>query len=311
MGNDVCCKVTGIGTVKLKMHDGVIRTLSNVKFVPDLKRNPISLGVLDASGFCYKAQNGTLKVTKGSLVVMKGEKKNGLYLLNSVAVTSSAAISSPKIDYKTSLWHRRLAHVNEKGLMELSKQGLLCGDKLEKLSFCEHYVYGKMSIVKFNVENQTGKKLKKLRTDNGLEYLCSEFDSYCKNEGVVRHKTFWAEATHTAVYLINKTPSSAIEFKTPLEKWTGHPVDYDGVKGYKFWNPATRKCIISRDVVFKEDEFVGVQSSVESTGSSSTEVGYNLVRDRTKRISKPTQRYGFADIVAYALQVVEEITEES
>ncbi|TXG50911.1 hypothetical protein EZV62_023435 [Acer yangbiense] len=164
---------------------------------------------------------------------------------------------------------------------------------------------------------------------------------YCKNEGVVRHKTvrktpqqnglaermnktivervrsmlscanlsvkFWAEATHTAVYLINRTPS---QFNTPLEKRTCHLANYDGVKGYKFWNPATRKCIISKDVVFKEDEFVGVQSGVESAGSSSNEIGYNLVRDRTKRISKPTQRYGFADIVAYALQAAEEIIEE-
>ena len=66
-------------------------------------------------------------------------------------MTCSAAVSSPKIDDKTSLWHRRLAHVSEKSLMELSKQGLMCGDKLEKLSFCEHCVYGKMSKVKFNV----------------------------------------------------------------------------------------------------------------------------------------------------------------
>ena len=30
----------------------------------------------------------------------------------------------------------------------------------------------------------------------------------------------------------------------------------DGVKGYKFWCPTLRKCIISRDVIFHEDEMV-------------------------------------------------------
>ncbi|TXG59999.1 hypothetical protein EZV62_014572 [Acer yangbiense] len=295
MGNDSCCTVTRIGIVKLKMHDGVIKTLSNVRFVPDLKRNLISLGVLDASGFCYKAQNGTLKVTKGSLVVMKAEKKNGLYLLNGVAVTGSVAISSPIIDDKTSLWHRRLAHVSEKGLIELSEQGLLCGDKLKNMSFYEHYVYGKMSRVKFNVGVVRHKTVRKTPQQNGLAERMNKtiLESVrsmlsCANLSV----KLWAEATHTVIYLINRTLFST-EFKTPLEKWTNHPVDYEGVKGYKFWNPTTRKCIISRDVVFKEDELVG----------------YNLVRDRTKRISKPTQRYGFADTVAYALQVVEEITE--
>ncbi|TXG74350.1 hypothetical protein EZV62_002929 [Acer yangbiense] len=45
------------------------------------------------------------------------------------------------------LWHKRLG---ERGLQELQKQGLLCRDKLEKLDFCEHYVYGKATRVKFS-----------------------------------------------------------------------------------------------------------------------------------------------------------------
>jgi len=37
MGNNVQCNVSGIGTVKIKTHDGVVRTLSNVCHVPNLK----------------------------------------------------------------------------------------------------------------------------------------------------------------------------------------------------------------------------------------------------------------------------------
>ncbi|KAG8480916.1 hypothetical protein CXB51_025719 [Gossypium anomalum] len=36
MGNDSSSKVIGIGTVKIKMHNGTIRTLSDVRYVPDL-----------------------------------------------------------------------------------------------------------------------------------------------------------------------------------------------------------------------------------------------------------------------------------
>ncbi|TXG72438.1 hypothetical protein EZV62_001017 [Acer yangbiense] len=166
MGNDACCKVTGIGSVKLKLHDGMVKTLTDVRYIPDLKRNLISLGVLDSNGYCYKAQNGVLKVMKGSMVVMKAEKRNGLYLLDGVAIIGTAAVAAPKILDKTTLWHRRLTHVSEKGLMELSKQGLLCGDKLDKLSFCDHCVYGKMIKVKFNVAKHC--------TQSILDYIHSD-----------------------------------------------------------------------------------------------------------------------------------------
>lgn len=39
------------------------------------------------------------------------------------------------------------------------------------------------------VENQTGKKLKCLRTDNGLEFLNDKFASLCKSAGINRHLT--------------------------------------------------------------------------------------------------------------------------
>ena len=51
MSNDSTCKMTGIGSVQIKMFDGVIRKLNDVRYVPDLKKNLISLGVLDASGY--------------------------------------------------------------------------------------------------------------------------------------------------------------------------------------------------------------------------------------------------------------------
>ena len=72
MGNNAQCKVTGIGTVKIKTHDGVVRTLSNVRHVPDLKRNLISLGTLESKGCKHSAEGGVLKVSKGSRILLKG-----------------------------------------------------------------------------------------------------------------------------------------------------------------------------------------------------------------------------------------------
>ena len=39
------------------------------------------------------------------------------------------------------------------------------------------------------VENQTEKKVKKLRTNNGMELCSDQNNSYCKSEGIVRHYT--------------------------------------------------------------------------------------------------------------------------
>ena len=178
------------------------------------------------------------------------------------------------------------------------------------------------------MENQTGKKIKRLRTDNGLEFCNTEFDKFCAKYGIARHKTvrytpqqnglaermnrtllervrcmltnaglskaFWGEAVVTAAYLINRSPSSAIGFMTPEQKWSGSTPKYDhlrvfgcpafvhikqgklepralkgifigypeGVKGYKVWctdlNP--HKSIISRDVTFNESTLLETNS---------------------------------------------------
>lgn len=103
------------------------------------------------------------------------------------------------------------------------------------------------------------KKIKCLRTDNGLEFCNLQFDNYCKESGIKRHRTctytpqqngvsermnitimdkvrcmlaesgldqsFWAEAASTTVYLINRSPNSSIEFKLLEEVWSGSKPD--------------------------------------------------------------------------------------
>jgi len=43
MGNDHALEVAGIGTVKIKMHDGIVRTIQGVRHVKDLKKNLLSI----------------------------------------------------------------------------------------------------------------------------------------------------------------------------------------------------------------------------------------------------------------------------
>ena len=72
MGNNTLCKIAGIGTVRIKMFDGVVRTRGEVRRVSDLKRNLISLSTLDAKGYKYSGESGVVKVSKSALAMMKG-----------------------------------------------------------------------------------------------------------------------------------------------------------------------------------------------------------------------------------------------
>ncbi|KAL0284007.1 UNVERIFIED_CONTAM: putative mitochondrial protein [Sesamum angustifolium] len=101
-------------------------------------------------------------------------------------------------------------------------------------------------------------------------------------------KAFWAEAVYTAVYLLNRCPTKAVQNMTPIEAWSGkkpsakhlrvfgsicyvhiptekrHNLEEKtekGIflgystqsKGYRIYNLKTKKLIISRDVEFDED----------------------------------------------------------
>ena len=96
MNNNVSCKVTRIGNIKIKMFDGVVRTLCDVRHVPDLRKNLISLGTLDYNKFSYKSTSGIMKENKGVMTVMKGQKlaRNIYKLLGTTIVGGVATVES-------------------------------------------------------------------------------------------------------------------------------------------------------------------------------------------------------------------------
>jgi hypothetical protein len=53
------------------MFNGTVRELVDVRYVPEIKSNLISLGVLESCGYKYTCQGGALTLSKGSLVLMK------------------------------------------------------------------------------------------------------------------------------------------------------------------------------------------------------------------------------------------------
>ncbi|KAK3009710.1 hypothetical protein RJ639_013759 [Escallonia herrerae] len=352
VGNGYRCSIVGKGKVKIKLSNGGTLVLKDVRHIPELQKNLISVSGLDREGYFVAFGEKQWKVIKGSMVVARENQK-------------------------TTLWHHRLGHLSESGMKILHSKNALPGMKNIQLDFCEGCVYGKQKRVSFRrdgkekkierlelvhtdvcgpttvkslrddasrktwiyaikqksdvyhtfkkwkalVENETGNKVKCLKSDNGGEYRNGGFQEYCSNNGIRLIRTvkrtpqendlaermnrtimerarcmrihadlplqFWAAAVDTAVYLINRSPASALHGGIPEEEWLGKPVNYSFLKvfgciayahidkeerkkldsksqkcvfigyggdeyGYCLWDYEHNKIIRSRDVIFDE-----------------------------------------------------------
>lgn len=103
MGNNTMCGVIGYGNVRLRLHDMTILEIKQVRHVPDLKRNLILLGMFDQMGYIVKVESGNLRVINGSTTVMKGTRKNGVYVLDSEVIAGESKVSVNSNINKTKL----------------------------------------------------------------------------------------------------------------------------------------------------------------------------------------------------------------
>lgn len=72
MANSSTSQVTGIGSIKIRTHDGRFYTLNEVRHVPSIEKNLISVSLLDSRGFKYSGGDGVVKIYQGSDVILKG-----------------------------------------------------------------------------------------------------------------------------------------------------------------------------------------------------------------------------------------------
>ena len=80
LGNNKACKVHGIGTIRPRMFDNREMLLQDVRYVPELKRNLISISMFDFIGYTTKVENGMMKVSTRASIIAKGRRSNGLYI---------------------------------------------------------------------------------------------------------------------------------------------------------------------------------------------------------------------------------------
>ncbi|KAK3039079.1 hypothetical protein RJ639_028530 [Escallonia herrerae] len=175
MGNDAVCEVMGISTIKIKMVNGIVRTLGDVRKV----------------------------------------------------------------------WVYFMKHKSE--------------------------VFNVLKQWKARVENQTGKKLKYFRSDNGMEYKDEEFLQFCKDKGIIRH--------------FSNEERSKLDPKSKECIFLGHE---EGVKGYKLWDLVVKKWVISRDLIFNEAQMLDKDATSSERQGHTVEI--ELHEQRTKSTDESTDR---------------------
>ena len=197
-------------------------------------------------------------------------------------------------------------------------------------------IYEKFSKM---VKTQFSKEIKILRSDNAREYTDKKFQEYLRQNGTLsqyscpgtsqqngraerKHRqilnsvrslllsaklpeSLWGEAALTAVYTINRTPSSVLSNHSPYERLHGTPPNYSNLrvfgsscfvllhphernklqprshlccflgysiehKGYRCYDPISKRLRISRHVVFWEHKPFTTLSSLNITPQTTT-----------------------------------------
>ncbi|CAL5376159.1 unnamed protein product [Camellia sinensis] len=148
MGNSSYSKIVGIGDISIQTNIGHKLVLKYVRHVPDLRLNLISRSALDRQGYTSTFRNGRWKLIGGALTIAREEMSSTLYKTQTKICLGSLNAAEDK--ESPDLWHRRLAHMSEKGLHLLAKQSRIPLSKESVLNPCDHCLYGKQHRVSFS-----------------------------------------------------------------------------------------------------------------------------------------------------------------
>ncbi|CAN0906841.1 Retrovirus-related Pol polyprotein from transposon TNT 1-94 [Linum grandiflorum] len=147
IGNDNLSKVISKGDVYLETMDGARLLLRDVRHVPDMRLNLISVDKLDGEGYFHTFNNGQWKLTKGALVVARGKKESKLYVMETKI--SLEATNSMEIVDTVALWHKCLGHMSEKSMVKLARKKTILGLDQVHLERCIDCLAGKQNRVAF------------------------------------------------------------------------------------------------------------------------------------------------------------------
>eukprot|EP00253_Pinus_taeda_P011167 PITA_11167 len=214
-------KPSGPGTIRLKLPGLSDFLLDHVLYLPQLKRNLLSLVHIGQQGQSIHMFDGKLEVRKSSdhSLVMRGIEEERLLKLQG---TSAHAQHFSYISHheegtlpSSLLWHARFGHLNYESLRLLKKNGVAGLPTIpRKLKQCDACILGKYSKQCFHdSHSRAHRKLELIHSDlrgpmhvpsaNGNKYIMTFMDDYTR--------MCW-------VYLLKKKSDAFLTFKN-FHKW--------------------------------------------------------------------------------------------
>ncbi|GJW54700.1 retrotransposon protein, putative, ty1-copia subclass [Tanacetum coccineum] len=253
VGNSVRAQVEAIRSYDLVLFNGLVICLDNCHYAPSITRGLVLVHRLVENRFVQCFTDFGILVSKNNVHYFNAIPSNGIYEIDMhdlvPNVNSIYNVSTKRAKHNldsTYLWHCLLAHIN------------MCQDK----------VFETFKVFKNEVENQLGKTIKALQSDQGGEYISQEFKDFLKACGIVQQLTppytpqhndvserrnhtlldmvrsmmnlttlslsFWDYALESATRILNMVPTKKVD-KTPYELWYGKVpnLSYLKVWGYE------------------------------------------------------------------------------
>ncbi|CAN6693582.1 unnamed protein product [Malus baccata var. baccata] len=146
MPTGVLVNVAGMGSLEIDTNKGK-KYIREVMHLPGLKENLLSVGQMDEHGYYLVFGGGLCSVFDGpsldNLVIKVKKKENRCYPLS--LLQDNRLVLKASIDHSTRTWHRRLGHLNFRGLKQLSEKNMVHGlPYLEEIKdVCQGCQFGK------------------------------------------------------------------------------------------------------------------------------------------------------------------------
>ena len=210
LGNGEYVSVMAVGLVELCFNNKTL-CLSDCLFVPDFKRNLVSVSCLVEHGLTVQF-NSSVSIKSNNAFICSGLLINGLYFLTPMSYSINAIENTDdeqfplskkrKVSNETYMWHLRLGHISSSRIHGLVKSGILNSLIFEPIPVCESCLEGKMTKRPFKAKgNRATIQLELVHTDvcglmsvqarGGYEYFITFTDDYSRYGYVylMRHKS--------------------------------------------------------------------------------------------------------------------------
>uniref|UniRef100_A0A2N9GJX2 Integrase catalytic domain-containing protein n=1 Tax=Fagus sylvatica TaxID=28930 RepID=A0A2N9GJX2_FAGSY len=297
-------------------HTGSVSTptlsLSDTYLIPNLTLNLISVGQLCELGYdlWFGSSGCRVQDPRTNQVLGTGRRVGRMFELTSLHLPSTptpppSQVAHTASVFPLSLWHLRLGHVSVQKLRSLVSSGFLGQVKHDSVD-CVSCQLAKQPALSFNNSDSSshasfdlihsdiwgpsptatvGTSQQNGRAERKHRHILDSVRAFLISASCPER--FWGEAALTAVYTINRLPSSALQNMTPFECLYGTPASYSSLrvfgcacfvllqphehskleprsrlccflgygiehKGYRCWDPISQRLRISRHVVFWE-----------------------------------------------------------